>query len=131
MPDGVQIDTDGVGDVAHGMRGQADGGLADAAQRGATLHAHGVEFGARITPSSVVTEAKTRYAQALAHTEANLRAYHTAAGALADAAQEIARMFASSDMSSAAAQRKVEDIIAEAVRAANAATDPTTKGPLL
>ncbi|GAB1691221.1 hypothetical protein [Krasilnikovia sp. M28-CT-15] len=131
MPDGVQIDTDGVGDVAHGMRGQADGGLADAAQRGATLHGHGVEFGARITPSGVVTEAKNRYALALAHTEANLRAYHTAAGALAQAADEIARMFASSDMSSAAAHRKVEDLMAGAVRAANAAIDQAGKEPLL
>ncbi|RZU48668.1 hypothetical protein EV385_0386 [Krasilnikovia cinnamomea] len=131
MPDGVQIDTDGVGDVAHGMRGQANGGFAEAAQRGTALHRHGVEFGARITPSSVVTEAKTRYAQALENTEANLRAYRLAAGVLAEAADEIARMFASSDMSSAAAQRKIQDVIAGAVRMANVAIDPTTRGPLL
>jgi len=118
VPDGVQIDTEGVGDFARGMRTQANGGFAAAADLGAVLHGHGVEFGARITPSAAVTEAKQRYAQALAATEANLRAYQVAAGVLAGAAEDIARLFASADMSSAQAQRTIERMIAGAVRAA-------------
>jgi hypothetical protein len=128
VSDGVRINTDKVGDVGRGLRTDADGGFAAAADRGATLHQHGVEFGARLTPSAAVTEAKDRYAQALANTEANLRAHHLAAGVLADAAEQIARLFASSDMTSAQAQRKVQDLIDGAVRAANAATGATTDG---
>lgn len=128
MPDGVQIDTDGVGDVARGMRSQADGGFAAAANRGSDLHRHGVEFGSRLTPSSVVTDAKNRYAQALQNTEANLRAYQVAAGVLADAANEIARTFATSDMSSAQAQRKVQDLIDAAIRATNGTIGGNTDG---
>lgn len=130
MPDGVQIDTNGVGDVAQGMRSQADGGFAAAADRGSDLHRHGVGFGSRITPSSVVTDAKNRYAQALENTDANLRAYRVAAGVLADAAKEISRTFATSDMSSAQAQRKVQDLIDGAIRATNDAISANTDGAM-
>jgi hypothetical protein len=124
MPDGVQIDTAKVSDVGRSLRSDADGGFAAAADRGSRLHRHGVEFGARITPSGVVTEAKNRYAEALANTEANLRAYHLAAGVLADAAEEIARRFAASDLTSAQAQREVQELIDSAIRtAAGAMTD--------
>lgn len=125
MSDQVQIDTDRVGEVGRDLRTEADGGFADAAARGTALHGHGVEFGARLTPSTVVTDAKRRYAQALANTEANLRAYQTAAGVLADAAEEIARLFATSDMTSEQALAKVQSLIDQAVRSANAATNGT------
>ncbi|GIF25745.1 hypothetical protein BJ973_004020 [Actinoplanes tereljensis] len=128
MPDGVQIDTDKVGEVGRDLQTDAESGFAVAADRGASLHRHGVEFAARLTPSSAATEAKIRYAQALANTEANLRAHHAAAGVLAGAAQEIARLFATSDMTSAHAQRKVQDLIHDAVRAADAAVGSTTDG---
>jgi hypothetical protein len=75
---GVQIDTDGVGDFGTGMQKQSTGGFADIASRGADLHRQGVGFGARMTPSDIVTQAKVRYAEALAHSEANLRAYQQA-----------------------------------------------------
>lgn len=128
MPDGVQIDTGKVGDVGRGLRREADGGFAAAADRGTGLHGHGVEFGARITPSDVVTDAKTRYALALANTEANLRAYQVAAGVLADAAEEIARLFASADLTAEEAQLRVQALIDEAILEANAATGATTNG---
>jgi hypothetical protein len=111
----VRIDTDAVGDVARGIRAEADSGFAASADRGTTLHRQGVDFGARLTPSATVTEAKQRYALALANTEANLRAYRAAARALADAAEQIAQLFASSDLSSAQAQRRVHDLIDRAV----------------
>jgi hypothetical protein len=116
MTDGVRIDTDAVDDVAKGMRAEADGGFAAAAERGATLHRQGVEFGARLTPSGAVTDAKRRYAAALANTEANLRAYRSAAAVLAEAAEEIAKLFASSDLDASQAQRRAEDLIDGAVR---------------
>jgi hypothetical protein len=120
VPDEVRIDTDGVGEVGRGLRGDADGVFADAAVRGRQLHGHGVEFGAGLTPSAVVADAMQRYATALENTEANLRAYRVAADVLADAAEEIARMFRSTDMSSQWALRQVQDILDEAVVAANA-----------
>ena len=86
MPDGVRIDIHKVGEVGRGLRTEVDGGFATTADRGGDPHRHGVQFGARLTPSPVITEAKNRYAQALADTDANLRAYHLAAGVLADAA---------------------------------------------
>lgn len=86
MPDGVRIDIDKVGEVGRGLRTEVDGRFATTADRGGDLHRHGVQFGARLTPSPVITEAKNRYAQALANTDANLRAYHLAAGVLVDAA---------------------------------------------
>ncbi|GIE93294.1 hypothetical protein [Paractinoplanes rishiriensis] len=109
MSDGMRIDTERVGDVGRGLRIEANTGFADAADRGKILHGHGVEFGARLGSSSVVVEAQQRYASALANTEANLRAYHLAAGALATAAEEIARLFATADADAA------EDLIARTV----------------
>jgi hypothetical protein len=125
VADGVQIDTDGVGDFATGMRHQTDVGFAAAWQRGAALHAHGVEFGNKITSSSVITDAKQRYAQALENTEANLKTYHMAAGVLAEAAEEISRLFASTDMSAAQAQQKIQALIGGAIRSANEAMKRT------
>jgi hypothetical protein len=116
----VRIDTGKVGEVGRGLRTEADGGFSTAADRGADLHRHGVQFGSRLTPSPVITDAKARYAQALANTDANLRAYHLAAGVLADAAEQIARLFASSDMTSLQAQQKVQQLIADAVGASGA-----------
>jgi hypothetical protein len=111
MPNGVRIDAGQVGDLGRDLRIEADCGFGEAARRGAVLHGQGVEFGARLTPSGVVTEAKQRYAQALANSEANLRAYQSAAAALADAAEEVARLFGSSDRSAAEAQRTAQDVI--------------------
>ena len=119
MADGVRIDTDGVNEFGRGLRTEADSGFADVAGRGVSLHGHGVEFGARMTPSAIVTDAKKRYAEALANTEANLRAHQTAAAVLADAAEEIARMFKTQDMSSEQAMKKVNDLIDEAAAAVN------------
>ncbi|GIF18727.1 hypothetical protein BJ973_008313 [Actinoplanes tereljensis] len=121
MPDGVQIDTDGVNDFGRGMQQQTTDGFADIAGRGADLHRQGVGFGSRMTPSDVVTEAKVRYAEALAHAEANLRAYQQAAGILADVAEQIARQFASADLNSAQAQQQVQHLIHSAMVAANRA----------
>jgi hypothetical protein len=121
VPDGVQIDTDGVNDFGRGMQKQTTDGFADIAGRGANLHRQGVGFGSRMTPSDIVTEAKTRYAQALAHAEANLRAYQQAAGILAEVAEQIAKEFASVDMNSAQAQQQVESMINAAMVDANRA----------
>ncbi|GIM91558.1 hypothetical protein [Paractinoplanes toevensis] len=121
MPDGVQIDTDGVNDFGRGMQQQTGDGFADIAGRGADLHRQGVGFGSRMTPSDIVTEAKARYAQALAHAEANLRAYQQAAGILSTVAEQIARDFASADLSSAQAQQQVESMINSAMVEANRA----------
>jgi hypothetical protein len=123
VSDGVQIDTDKVGEVGRSLRAEADTGFADAASRGTKLHGHGVEFGAGMTPSATVGEAQQRYALALANTEANLRSYRDAAGVLAAAAEEIARRFATTDMNSEQALTEVHKLIDEAISAANAATD--------
>ncbi|MEV4637535.1 hypothetical protein AB0J80_09305 [Actinoplanes sp. NPDC049548] len=122
MADGIQIDTEQVGEFAQGMRTEADKGFALAADRGADLHSHGVVFGAGI-PGDTVLDAKKRYAEALAHTEANLRAYKQAAMALATAAEEIAKDFARADMSSEAAQRRVQEIMNHAIEEAATAMD--------
>jgi hypothetical protein len=117
----VQIDTDGVNDFGSGMQKQATDGFADIAGRGADLHRQGVGFGSRMTPSDIVTDAKLRYAEALAHAEANLRAYQTAAGILAEVAEQIAQQFASVDLNSEQAQKQVEYLMATATAAANRA----------
>ena len=117
MVHGVQIDTDGVSDFATGMQTQ-ESGLETAAHRGADLHAQGVGFGARITTSSVITDAKQRYAQALSNTEANLRSYHLAAGVLARAAAEISAVFAAADLTSEQAHHKVQALMDDAARVA-------------
>lgn len=122
MPDGIQIDTEQVGEFAQGMRAEADKGFASAADRGADLHQHGVVFGARI-PGDTVLDAKRRYAEALANTDANLRAYRKAAAILADVAEQIARDFAGADMASEAAQRRVKALMDGAVAEAAAAMD--------
>ena len=122
MPDGIQIDTDQVGEFAHGMRAEADKGFASAADRGADLHRHGVVFGTKI-PGDTVLDAKNRYAEALANTHANLQAYRLAATVLADVAEGIARDFARADMTSEAAQRRLKALmdgaVAEARRTMN------------
>ncbi|MEU4241996.1 hypothetical protein [Actinoplanes sp. NPDC026619] len=121
MSGGVQIDTDGVGDFGTGMQKQSTNGFADIASRGADLHRQGVGFGSRMTPSDIVHQAKVRYAEALAHAEANLRAYQTAAGVFAAVAEQIARQFATVDMNSEQAQQEVQHLMAQATQAANRA----------
>jgi hypothetical protein len=127
MADGVEIDTDQVDDFGRGMRSQADKGFASAAGRGADLHAHGVVFGAAL-PGEVILAAKTRYAQALENTDANLRAYKEAAVIFAEVAEQIARDFGSADMSSAGAQQKVESLMNGAITRANEALGVTGGG---
>ncbi|GGQ79490.1 hypothetical protein [Couchioplanes azureus] len=122
MPDGIQIDTEQVGEFAKGMRADADSGYASAADRGALLHGHGVVFGANI-PGDTVFAAKQRYAQALENTEANLRAYHQMAIIFAQVAESIARDFANVDMSSAAAQRRIDALVDGAIAQANQVMD--------
>lgn len=114
MPDGIQIDTEQVGEFAQGMRAEADKGFTSAADRGADLHQHGVVFGARI-PGDTVLDAKRRYAEALANTDANLRAYKQMAMIFADVAEKIAKEFATADMASEAAQRRVNDLLDAAI----------------
>ncbi|MEV8507946.1 hypothetical protein AB0368_24430 [Actinoplanes sp. NPDC051475] len=114
MPDGIQIDTEQVGEFAQGMRAEADKGFASAADRGADLHQHGVVFGARI-PGDTVLDAKRRYAEALANTDANLRAYKQMAMIFADVAEKIAKEFATADISSEAAQRRIDALLQGAV----------------
>jgi hypothetical protein len=120
MPDGVQIDADQVRDFGQRMRTQADSGLASAAGRGTELHRRGVVFGASI-PGAAVLDAKTRYAQALEATDANLRAYQRAAVIFAEVAEGIARDFASADLASARGQRRVEQLMQGAITRADAA----------
>lgn len=127
MAGGVQIDTDGVGDFGTGMQKQATNGFADIAGRGADLHRQGVGFGSRMTPSDIVTQAKVKYAEALAHAEANLRAYQTAAGILAEVAEQIATQFATVDLTSKQAQQQVEYLMSQATLAANRALTPDAK----
>ncbi|MGA5303768.1 hypothetical protein ACPCHT_27855 [Nucisporomicrobium flavum] len=119
MPDGVQIQTDQVNEVAQGLRADADKGFASAANRGAALHAHGVVFG-RSIPGDTVLNAKTRYAEALANTEANLREYRRMAVIFAEVAEQIARDFAHVDMTSEAAQLRVMALLDEAIASADA-----------
>lgn len=119
MADGVQIDTDQVGEFGQGLRQEADGGFASAVDRCANLHRHGVVFGAKIT-AGPIQDAKIRYAEALENTDANLRAYHQAAGILADVAEQIAKDFAGTDLSSAQQQGKVDEMISGAIARAQA-----------
>jgi len=127
MPDGVQIDTAEVDDFGRGMRAQADKGFTSAASRGAELHSHGVVFGAQL-PGGAILAAKTRYAQALENTDANLRAYKEAAVIFADVAEQIARDFSSADLGSAAAQQKVDGLLKDAIVRANEALGVTGAG---
>jgi hypothetical protein len=93
MADGVQIRTELVTEFARTIRTDD---FRSAAARGADLHHHGVIFGAAIAGETIL-EAKTRYAEMLANTEANLREYRRAAEAFATAAQQIAQSFATAD----------------------------------
>ena len=127
MADGVKIDTGQVGDFAKGMRSEATSGFSHAVTRGSDLHAHGVVFGASITTSDVVTQAKARYAAALEHTDANLRAYQQAAEIFADVAEAVARDFTVADRSSAQAHARVEALLDTAIAKANAVIDGTGK----
>ncbi|MEV4707916.1 hypothetical protein [Actinoplanes sp. NPDC049316] len=119
MPDGVQIQTDQVNEFAQDLRADADKGFASAADRGADLHAHGVVFGKSI-PGDTVLDAKNRYAEALANTEANLREYRRMAVIFAEVAEQIARDFAHVDMSSEAAQLRVQALLDGAIANADA-----------
>jgi hypothetical protein len=114
MGDGVQIQTDQVGDFGHGLRKDADGGLAAAAGRGADLHRQGVGLGAQINAGPIM-EVKQKYAAALAATDANLRVYPVAAGILADVAEEVARRFAHADMTSAITQQEIQTMLSGAI----------------
>jgi hypothetical protein len=119
MADGVEIDTGQVGDFAKGMRSEAVSGFSQAANRGTRLHSHGVPFGAKITMSDIVQQAKGRYAVALANTEANLRAYQQAAEIFAAVAENIAREFKSADGASAEATIRVNTMMDAAIAKAN------------
>jgi hypothetical protein len=125
MADGVKIDTGQVGDFGRGMRTQADTGFASAASRATDLHSHGVVFGAQL-PGGAILAAKTRYAQALEMTDANLRAYREAAVIFAEVAEQIARDFSAVDLNSAAAQQKVDGLLRNAIVRANKALGVTT-----
>jgi hypothetical protein len=114
MSDGVQIQTDQVGDFGKGLRKDADGGFASAAGRGADLHRQGVALGAQINAGPIM-EVKQKYAEALANTDANLRIYPVAAGILADVAEEIARRFAHADMTSAVTQQEIRSMLNGAI----------------
>ena len=119
MADGVEIDTGQVGDFAKGMRSEADSGFSQAANRGTRLHSHGVPFGANITMSDIVQQAKGRYAVALANTEANLRAYQQAAEIFASVAESIAREFKNADQNSAETNLRVNAMMDAAIAEAN------------
>lgn len=122
MGDGVQIQTDQVGDFGKGLRKDADGGFAAAAGRGADLHRQGVGLGAQINAGPIMA-VKQKYAAALAATDANLRVYPVAAGILADVAEEVARRFAHADMSSAVTQQEIQSMLSGAIAHAQSVLD--------
>ncbi len=124
MADGVQIDTGQVNDFGKTIRSQADQGLTSTASRGTELHSHGVVFGTQL-PGSTIVDAKNRYAQTLGNTDANLRTYQQAAIIFADVAEQIAHDFTSTDLSSEAGQRKVDDLLQNAISRANTALGVT------
>jgi hypothetical protein len=110
MSDGVQIQTDQVTDFGKGLRQDADGGFASAADRGADLHRQGVALGSQINAGPIMG-VKQKYAEALANTDANLRLYPLAAGVLADVAEQIARRFAHADLNSAVTQQQIRTLL--------------------
>jgi hypothetical protein len=110
MSDGVQIQTDQVSDFGKGLRQDAGGGFASAADRGADLHRQGVALGSQINAGPIMA-VKQKYAEALASTDANLRLYPLAAGVLADVAEEIARRFAHADTNSAVTQQEIRSLL--------------------
>jgi hypothetical protein len=119
MADGVEIDTGQVGDFAKGMRSESASGFSQVADRGTRLHGYGVPFGANITMSDIVQQAKGRYAVALSNTEANLRAYQQAAEIFAAVAEDIAREFKASDRESADTTLRVNAMMDSAIAKAN------------
>ena len=110
MADGVRIETEGVTAVAASLRADADTGFASAADRAATLHAHGVVFGAAI-PGEAMLDARERYAQALAHTDANLRAYRRTAAFLAAEADRLVAELTRADQLSQESQRRLAALL--------------------
>jgi hypothetical protein len=122
MGDGVQIQTDQVGDFGKGLRKDADGGFATAAGRGADLHRQGVGLGWKISAGPIM-EVKQKYASALAATDANLRVYPVAAGILADVAEEVARRFAHADKTSAVTQQEIQTMLSGAITHAQSLID--------
>ncbi|MFI5491774.1 hypothetical protein [Actinoplanes sp. NPDC051859] len=113
MPEGIQIDTDGVGEFAKTMHADTKGYIS-AANRGIDLHGHGVVFGTKID-SDIVRAAKERYGLALENTEANLRVYRFMAEAFAEVAEAVARDFAGADLSSATVQKQIDGILQDAM----------------
>jgi hypothetical protein len=122
MGDGVQIQTDQVGDFGQGLRKDADGSFAAAAGRGAHLHRQGVGLGNQINAGPIM-EVKRKYADALAATDANLRVYPVAAGILADVAEEVARRFAHADLNSAVTQQQIQTMLSGAITQAQTMID--------
>ncbi len=124
MADGVQIDTGQVNNFGKTVRSQADQGFTSIAGRGTELHSHGVVFGAQL-PGSTIVDAKSRYAKVLENTDANLRAHQQAAVIFAEVAEQIAHDFSSADLGSEAGQRKVDDLLQNAISRANTALGVT------
>jgi hypothetical protein len=122
MGDGVQIQTDQVGDFGQGLRKDADGSFATAAGRGAHLHRQGVGLGNQINAGPIM-EVKRKYADALAATDANLRVYPVAAGILADVAEEVARRFAHADLNAAVTQQQIQSMLSGAITQAQSLID--------
>lgn len=110
MADGVRIETEGVTAVAASLRADVDKGFASAVSRAAGLHTHGVVFGAAL-PGEAVLDARQRYAQALAHTDANLRAYRDLAATLATEADRIVAELTRADQLSQESQRRLAALL--------------------
>ncbi|WP_305789446.1 hypothetical protein [Symbioplanes lichenis] len=112
MADGVRIETGQVAEVASKLAADADEGFASAVARSATLHAHGVVFGAAV-PGGTMLAAKERYARALAYTDANLRAYRRMAALLAAQADQVVRDLGAADRISAQSQQRLADLLGQ------------------
>lgn len=110
MADGVRIETKSVTGVAASLRADVDDSFASAVARGAGLHAHGVVFGAGL-PGEAVLDARERYGQALAHTDANLRAYRRTAAFLAAEADRLVAELTRADELSQESQRRLAALL--------------------
>ena len=128
MGDGVQIQTDQVGDFGKGLRKDADGTFAAAAGRSADLHRQGVGLGNQINAGPIM-QVKQKYADALAATDANLRVYPVAAGILADVAEEVARRFAHADLNAAVTQQEIQTMLNGAITQAQSAVASVQAAP--